>query len=175
LQIVGSGLSGVENSSGIFSNLQTGNNLYFKSQGPTETGLGIANSSEHEISFNSSGNSDIIRLNLTNLFPRFSAAVLTIQSVQATEGFNLYKSSSATNPGTPFLTETGGGTDTLTLALDSSNPYLWIAAAPIGTSNVILGDFQAVPEPATLTLFACGITGLGLYGCSKRRRLIKTA
>jgi hypothetical protein len=170
VQLPASGFLGTEASNGTFTGLAPGNNLFFKNAGVSETGLGIANSPDNEISFKT-GSSDIVRLNLSNLVPNFSSATVTIQSVQALEGFELFKSASATDPGSPFLTVNGGLTDTVSVSVSGSTPYLWIAATPVAFSNVLLDtiDVSVVPEPASLSLFAIGLGGLGFCGWYRRR------
>jgi len=124
--------------------------LYCKAEGANETGLGLANTADHEIGVN-----NFIQLDMGN----FTSTVLTIESVQSTEGFSIIGTNSAGTlaGGSTLAGETDGGTDTVTVNF-AGFQFVDITAT---AGNVLLGSVST-PEPSTYLLMGTGLLMLGM-------------
>lgn len=134
--------------------------LWYKTGGGDETGLGLLNdpSNEHEI--------------VGSSFIQFTAAgikTITLGSVQSGESFALYGSNTLGTLGTLLTGYTGTADGTVNLsAIDGTWKYVSVLA-PKG--NVLL-DSATVPEPGTLAMMiTLGVVGLFTFGRSKLGRL----
>ncbi|HJT68596.1 MAG TPA: PEP-CTERM sorting domain-containing protein [Terriglobales bacterium] len=173
----------------------TGTNLFAKSDGPSETGLGLAGqgSNENEIGWDGPNADFVLGLDVSALF-KLGATSMTLSfgSVQPGEAYAVL--GYGLNPflsGDPFaLTNTkawvgnDGSTDaqvfSSTFALNADDQFL-VIVSPCGAStnigpdggcggNVVLGSLGSdvpTPEPGTLALFATGLLALG-FGMRRR-------
>ncbi len=146
-------------------------NLYGKSDGSGEEGLGIYNrDGQNEINVN-----QFVQLDLTNFFAHAPTGdTFTIESVQSTEGFAFYQSNALGLAGALITGSTSGSGAIYTTAftLDPTKGDFVSLSATHG--NVLLSgltaDFGAPsPEPATLALVGSALIGLA----SLRRRKIR--
>ena len=131
------------------------NDLFCKNEGPGEVGLGLAGTSQDEI-----GKGNFIQLDVSNLV----STVITIESVQSTEGFDILgtNSSGTLVGGIVLANQTGGGTDTVTVNFGSACggsacQFLDLTAT---AGNVLLGSVST-PEPSTYLLMGTGLLMLG--------------
>jgi hypothetical protein len=140
-------------------------NLYAKNSGGDEIGLGIAAdpSGENEIVKNSFVQVDLAGLLANKTITAFN---LIIGSVQSNEGFNIWGSNSAGQPGTLLYTGTSA-MDDVSFAVPSYGTYRYVSISA-SAHNILLDSVTAsnlvpagaTPEPGTLVL-GC-IAGLGL-------------
>ncbi|MGH9404605.1 MAG: PEP-CTERM sorting domain-containing protein [Terriglobia bacterium] len=159
-------------------------NLYVKKDGGDESGLGIANESDHEIADN-----QIIQLNLTNLaLAGITSGNLALGSVQTGEGYAIFTSNQAGTLGSLELTGTLDDTG-FPVTWTQSDPFIGITAVDpnsscdwnCGTnyhSDVLLVSLSAstptspTPEPASLALMGTGLLAIA-FAVRKRFSLAK--
>ena len=137
--------------------------LWYKNDGSSEEGLGLANDPQHEII---AGN--FISLLMPTSFAR--TYDLTLDSLQSPpssnpgETANIYECSSATNTGCKLLASLTGPPveKDVFVTLGAGFNYLEVTdAAGGGGANVLLEAISSVPEPATLSLLGLGLAGVG--------------
>lgn len=151
-------------------------NLYGKSSGYGESGLGIAaNTSDYEIT-----SSYVIDLSLSNLVSHgINSGTITIESVQAGELGEICLSAGNPYGYTSSLikcqSQTGGNIDTFTFNWTGiSNPYLYVTGGGTGGGkDILIGTFKTVPEPSSLLLLGSGLIAFGLWGRKKFPELEK--
>jgi hypothetical protein len=128
--------------------------LFAKNGGGDETGLGIAAdpTGDNEIFKNS-----FIQIDINGLLAQKSitALQLMIGSVQSGEGFNIWGSNTANQPGTLLLSGTSTMDDVL-FNVPSYGNYRYVSVSS-SANNVLLDTVTAVmgtstPEPGTLSL-----------------------
>jgi hypothetical protein len=148
--------------------------LFGKSAGIGETGLGLNGTSSNEIQ-----NNTFISLDLQNLLNNgFTALTMSIGSIQNQEGYSLWKVAPVAGPSLslallrtevgPSISDPADGIDTFTLPLNFGR-YLYVSATPIvnSSSDVLIVDgASTVPLPGTLPLLGSGL--LGLIGLRRR-------
>lgn len=140
------------------SAVPVGTDLYYKTSGGDETGLGLVGTSDHEI-----GTTHFIELADAGL------SSLTIGSVQSGEGWILYGSNTAGVRGTTILAQ--GNTTTINLSgIDSGFKYISLEAK---SGDVLLDSAAlAVPEPGVpAMLMTLGLVSLFAFGGRKLGRL----
>jgi hypothetical protein len=123
------------------TNNHTATALYAKNQGSTESGLGIASDSDHEIN-----TSTFIQLDISKLVAAgFTNAQITFNSVQSGESYSVYGSNTLGTPGTKIA---GPGilANTLT-AMPGYGAWTYIGVTA-AAGNVLIGDL-AFTSPAT--------------------------
>lgn len=164
-------------------------NLFAKSDGPNETGLGLAGegNGENEIGFDGSNADYVIGLNVSSLFNLGATSMtLSFGSVQPGEAYAIlgygsdpFLSSSFALTNTQAWVGNDGSTSTQvfssTISLNANDQFL-VLISPCGASlnpppcgsNVVLDSLTAqTPEPGTLVLLG---TGLLAFGFGLRRR-----
>ncbi|HLJ41902.1 MAG TPA: PEP-CTERM sorting domain-containing protein [Candidatus Acidoferrales bacterium] len=166
-------------------------NLFAKSDGPNETGLGLAGqgNGENEIGFDGTNADYVIGLNVSSLFNLGATSMtLSFGSVQPGEAYAIlgygsdpFLNSSFTLTNTQAWVGNDGSTSaqvfSSTISLNANDQFL-VLISPCGASlnpppcgsNVTLDSLAAspTPEPGTLALFG---TGLLMLGFGLRRRL----
>jgi hypothetical protein len=149
--------------------------LYIKDlgTGSNEQGLGtIIDTADHEITPD-----DFVNLDLSKLFAAgITSGVLTIQSLQAGEGYKLCQGSATASFGGSCLPThgTGLGTVSVPISWGASTDVIGIMGFddPTVGADVLISSLKVTsptPEPATMTLIGVGMLGLGAV----RRRLLK--
>lgn len=151
--------------------------LYAKTDGIGETGLGIKNGkdSDHEIT-----DDEFVQFDFSSLAHLgISQITFQIESVQNGEGFRVFDSDKKGKVGTFMSSVTGNGsnnpnsivTDTISVDL-ASNAFISFSATKHPESSDVLigsGSYSAAPTPEPGTLFLMG-TGLLMAGFGLRRR-----
>jgi PEP-CTERM motif len=153
--------------------------LFYKTSGGDETGLGLANDSEQEISGTS-----YIQLDFTALLAQYIpahpyalvSAVLGIGSAQTGEGYVIYGSTTAGTEGTTVLGSGVGVDGSVTLTLAQLQTYHYISVASNGSGNILLDSAALTsvktPEPATSALMGGALLGIS-YLIRRRRKSTK--
>jgi len=158
----------------------TATNLFNKSEGADEHGLGLANDprGDFEISGLTGTNSGVglVRIQLpTGLPAGFS---FQMNSTTNGEGWEVFGSNSPTpllSSLTPLAGGNGTGTDELTHNLNTNFLFYFFLYDPstltTDNTNVLLHDvdLSAIPLPGALPLFASGLVGLGLLGWRRKK------
>src|SRR5579864_849479 len=143
------------------------NDLYGKTSGGDENGLGLAGTSDFEI-----GTNQMVQLDLTNLINAGATSVtLQIGSVQSGEGYDIWEGSTLGSSGSLVITNGQLDETPFTVNLNSKDPYLAVSAY---ANDVLLSSLAAspTPEPGTLALLG---TGLLAFGFGLRRRFVSNA
>ncbi|MGB7024941.1 MAG: PEP-CTERM sorting domain-containing protein [Candidatus Acidiferrales bacterium] len=138
------------------------NDLYGKTSGGDENGLGLTGTSDFEI-----GTNQMVQLDLTNLINAGATSVtLQIGSVQPGEGYDIWEGSSLGSSGSLVITNGQLDETPFTVNLNSKDPYLGVSAY---ADDVLLSSLAAspTPEPGTLALLGTGLLGFG-FGLRRR-------
>ncbi|MHB8481143.1 MAG: PEP-CTERM sorting domain-containing protein [Nitrospiria bacterium] len=136
--------------------------LYGKTDGGAETGLGIYKDPNHEIS-----TKYVISLDMSNLMPTWTSGMLTLGSLQIGDTGTVCESS--VNSGVMGITSCvsfshkAGSMDTEMVSWDKAHPYLTVTAT---NNDLLLQKLteSSVPEPSSLLLMGVGLIGLGFWG-----------
>jgi hypothetical protein len=132
--------------------METG--MWAKNRGPGEAGLGIASEPQHEIA-----GTQFIQLDLTNILAAHpSSIVLSVQSIQAGENYNVWASNSAGMNLTQLGANQTGAT--FNVILPPGDNFVSLVA---GAGNVLLDDVDVTtptPEPSSAGLLLFGLAAL---------------
>jgi hypothetical protein len=172
--------TGTVTARGFTTNGGTQTNLYYKTAGGDETGLGMFNdpAGDHEIS-----GTAFVQLDFTALLAQYLpanpfklvSAAISLGSVQGGEGYTIYGSNSSGTEGAVLGSGGSDGTVTLTLAQLKTSPFISIAAS---SGNVLIDAASvtttqvATPEPATSALMGGWLLG-ALFLVRRRRQPAK--
>jgi hypothetical protein len=162
---------GYDNNNGIGS----AHELFFKSAGGDEIGLGLVNTLHNELQVDQSGNPlQFIQLDLTSILAKgFANGKIEVGSVQSGELFNLYGSNTLGSLGIKLNSSVyDSSKDNVFVSVPNFGAYKFISVAAAG-ADVLPVAFQAdiipVPETASLLPVLCLITVATLTELRRRR------
>jgi hypothetical protein len=159
---------GYDNSGGV----GVAHNLYFKSLGASERGLGLTQMPDNEIQVN-----QFIQLDISSILAQgFTNGQLEVGSVQAGETWNIYGSNVLGSLGTKLnATAFGSSTDETFVNVPSFGSYNYISIVT-ATGDVLGVAFQAtftpIPEAASVIPVLCLITVATAIEVRRRRRAV---
>jgi hypothetical protein len=154
-------------------------NLYDKSNGGSEVGLGFYSTLNHEII-----GTYVIEVNLANAINAgLGGFEFSMNSTSSGETWKVYGTNTANTLGTSLLTGSTQGLGNLTFLPGSYTYYNFIAGSSTTNDNVLLQEIMSTtttgtghsgqaPLPAALPLFLSGIGLISLFG--RRRRKAET-
>ena len=149
-----------------YKNNGDGSELYGKSDGAGETGLGLSSDGDHEID-----NAHFIQLDVSDLKNHgLSNLTMLVGSVQSGEGFKIYGSNTAGSLGTLLVTGDGSGGVVQSILVPSYSTYQYFSLTA-SSANVLLENgltASSVPEPAFFQL--ASLLGLGGLSAFRLRR-----
>jgi hypothetical protein len=145
-------------------------NLFVKTAGGNENGLGITSDVDHEIS-----GTTAIQIALPKVFSTFS---FQMGSVTGTEAWRVWGSNDPTVKGALLLTSPATVADesehvfTTAATLFQFYTFAFAGTPSEGNTNVLLAnvDVSDIPLPAALPLFATGLGVLGVLGWRRKRK-----
>jgi hypothetical protein len=164
--------------------LGTPTELYFKNVGPIngafETGLGVNNTADHELTAGSSPSSpfDFIQLNLTSILQAGATnGAVNVTSVQSGEAFTIFGSNIAGAKGTQLGGTYSSSFDNMFVNLPNFGQYDFYSIAAAEGDVIIkavAADFPAVPEMNALLPITALLGAIGLAETVRRRRLARS-
>ncbi len=171
--------SGYDNNGGI----GTATELFYKSVGPfngaSETGLGVANTRNHELRRGSTASNpfDFIQFDLTSILSAgATSGAISVASVQSGESFTLWGSNVAGTLGTQLVTY---GTDLTFESLPDFGQYDYYSIAVATGGGVIpfaiSAEFPAVPEMSALLPIVGLMVAVGSTHALRRRKMAKAS
>lgn len=155
----------------------TAMNLFGKTEGGDETGLGLADSFANELN---AGTGQFIQLDFGKLFKKMdvAGAQISMGSVSSDEAFNLYGSNKKGVEGDLLLSNVSLDQVFFDLpelgkyrfySVDSSSGNVLLTGLTVQASPKVV---DPVPEPATLALLGVGLGGLAAWGKRSRRAAV---
>ena len=132
--------------------------MWAKSDGPIETGIGLASEIHHEIA-----GANFIQLNLTQILAAHpTSIVLTIESIEAKEAYSVWGSNTAGDPG--MLLAWNQTSNKFTLPSLGAFNYISTSAATLDKSvlsEVLIDDVDVTtPEPSSASMLLLGLVTL---------------
>lgn len=172
--------SGYDNKNGIGTPTQ----LFFKNVGPIngafEIGLGVNNTSDHELQAGSSTSNpfDFIQLNLSSIIQAgATSGAVSVTSVQSGEAFTIFGSNTAGTLGTQLGGTFGSSSDNVFVNLPNFGQYnFYSIAAADGDVLVkaVSANFPAVPEMNALLPIAALLAAVAAAEFVRRRRVAQS-
>jgi hypothetical protein len=173
--------TGYDNHNGIGTPTQ----LFFKSEQPinggAEIGLGVANTSDHEVTAGSSASNpfDFIQFDLTSIIKAGAeSGALSVASVQSGETFSIFGSNTAGTLGTQLGATFGSSSDNTFVNLPNFGQYNFysVAAAsgdvlPVALSAAFPSE---VPEMNALLPIAALLGAIAMFEVTRRRRFARS-
>ncbi len=151
--------------------------LYFKNQGPDETGLGIVGQADNELQGNGSSALQFIQLDVSSILAQgFTNGQLEIGSVQAASNdtFVIWGSSSLGDPGQQIGGVYNSSSDLVFLSIQDFTSYNFISVGAL-SGDVLPVAFRAtlaaVPEMSALFPIIGLIVAVSATQLLRRRRL----
>lgn len=151
--------------------------LYFKNQGPDETGLGIVGTADHELEGSGSAPLQFIQLDVSSIVAQgFTDGKIQIGSVQggSNDTFAIYGSSTLGSLGQQIGGVYDSSSDGVFLSIADFSSYKFISIGAL-SGDVLPVAFQAtlepVPEMSALFPIIGLVTAVSLTQLLRRRRM----